>query len=294
MGHNLDPVTASRARKLFSTSFIRACSSSAVPSELTSLSHALAGPLGLNQQSQLRDLFENCFEVLKRPGNRDDYVYRSAVINKQLLGRHNLRTTTLLSEFRVGRSKADLVLLNGEMRLFEIKSERDSLKRLRGQIEDFSQVFSNLQVITSPEQVGSVIDAIPSFVGVSELTPRFHIREVRSPSYWPYALDAGRMVTSLRMSEAKALLSRLGAKSISASNTEIWTAIRQVASGFDIELLHREYAAILKSSRSSAGMESFMQQLPQSLTSAAISAQIRDPKRQKRLLDMLSMSLGEL
>ena len=74
--------------------------------------------------------FESAFGVLKTIGLRDEYVYRAALTNKVLMGTHSLNTACMLTEFRVGACKADLVILNGTATVYEIKSERDSLSRL--------------------------------------------------------------------------------------------------------------------------------------------------------------------
>ena len=71
--------------------------------------------------------FDAAFTVLKTAGLRDEYVYRAAVTHKILMGTHSLKTASMLTEFRTGSSKADLVILNGTATVYEIKSERDSI-----------------------------------------------------------------------------------------------------------------------------------------------------------------------
>src|SRR5215216_2008453 len=82
------------------------------------------------------EVFEAAFQILKQSGLRDEYIYKAALTHRVLMGRHSLRTACMLSEFRVGRSKADIVILNGTTTVYEIKSERDSLSRLERQIQD--------------------------------------------------------------------------------------------------------------------------------------------------------------
>lgn len=73
------------------------------------------------------DAFNSAFKVLQTAGLRDEYIYRAAVTKKILMGKHSLRTASMLNEFRAGSCKADLVILNGTATVYEIKSERDSL-----------------------------------------------------------------------------------------------------------------------------------------------------------------------
>ena len=77
------------------------------------------------------DAFNSAFATLKIAGFRDEYVYRAALTHKILMGTHSLRTASMLSEFRTGACKADLVILNGTATVYEIKSERDSLIALQ-------------------------------------------------------------------------------------------------------------------------------------------------------------------
>lgn len=103
-------------------------------------------PLCSECRSTVGDAFNSAFAILKEVGLRDEYIYRSAITKKILLGKHSLRTASMLNEFRVGNSKADLVILNGTATVYEIKSERDSLARLVNQIKDYKRVFSAVNV----------------------------------------------------------------------------------------------------------------------------------------------------
>lgn len=60
---------------------------------------------------------------------RCEYVYKNELVNL-LLRRYGTRSTVYFSEFRVGSSIADMVMFNGESKVFEIKTEYDSPRRL--------------------------------------------------------------------------------------------------------------------------------------------------------------------
>ena len=81
----------------------------------------------------------------------------------------------MLSEFRAGTCKADLVILNGTSTVYEIKSERDSLVRLSNQVKNYKRVFAMVNVITSEGFVKSVCTTVPDDVGVMCLSKRYHI-----------------------------------------------------------------------------------------------------------------------
>ncbi len=52
---------------------------------------------------------------------RNEYFYKNTILNKLLLGRHSINTTTALSEMPIGKSIADFILLNGKGVVDEIK-----------------------------------------------------------------------------------------------------------------------------------------------------------------------------
>ena len=93
--------------------------SSAVFNELakkgrSSLFCRLIGQTGIGGRcgahATVGDAFDSAFATLKIAGFRDEYVYRAALTHKILMGTHSLRTASMLSEFRTGACKADLVI----------------------------------------------------------------------------------------------------------------------------------------------------------------------------------------
>ena len=85
----------------------------------------------IDSNSPIRDLFDSIFDRLTSKDYRHEFIYKSVIAHKILLGRHSLNTAVLLNEFRVGDCKADVVVINGTSNVYEIKSERDSLCRLK-------------------------------------------------------------------------------------------------------------------------------------------------------------------
>ncbi|WP_350293202.1 sce7726 family protein [uncultured Croceitalea sp.] len=68
---------------------------------------------------------------------KNEYVYKNILTNKLLLKKYSLRKTIALNEFNIGKSIADFVLLNGEARVYEIKTELDNLEKLDKQVLDY-------------------------------------------------------------------------------------------------------------------------------------------------------------
>jgi hypothetical protein len=97
---------------------------------------------------------------------RNEYIYKNTIANKILLGKHSLSTSQMLTEFRVGKNKADVVVINGTSKVYEIKSEFDSIRRLENQIASYLQVFDHVNVITSEQQADKLRKELPEPVGI--------------------------------------------------------------------------------------------------------------------------------
>jgi hypothetical protein len=75
----------------------------------------------------------------------------------------------LVSEVALGRGKArvDVAHLNGHFDGFEIKSCKDTLRRLAGQTVDYSAVLDSVVVVTTHRHAPAVCRLVPSWWGVA-------------------------------------------------------------------------------------------------------------------------------
>ena len=223
------------------------------------------------------DAFEAVFSFLRTVGNRDEYIYRAALTHKVLLGTHSLNTASMLTEFRVGLSRADLVILNGTATVYEIKSERDSLKRLESQLQAYRQVFAQVCVIASEEYIDRTLQLAPSDVGVLGLGPRHRITTVRKPQDNPDRICPIALFESLRISEAKQILTNLSIEVPALPNTQLHAALRAEFARLEPAVAHAQMVKVLKESRSLVSLGELVEQLPSSLHAAALTGNM--PKR---------------
>lgn len=80
---------------------------------------------------------------------RNEYFYLNTLLNKLLLQKHSVNTTTALTQIPIGKSKADFILINGKAVVYEIKSDLDSFSRLETQVKDYYRAFDHVCVVTS-------------------------------------------------------------------------------------------------------------------------------------------------
>ncbi|MGE4314607.1 sce7726 family protein [Acinetobacter sp.] len=92
---------------------------------------------------------------------------RSCLIN-HLSKKHDLSNTVFISELFINNftCRADLVMANGQLSVFEIKSKFDTLERLPTQIENYVSTFENVTVVCAEKHLDKVLKEYESTIGV--------------------------------------------------------------------------------------------------------------------------------
>lgn len=67
-----------------------------------------------------------------------------------------------------GTARVDMAVVNGKINGFEIKSERDTLDRLPGQQEVYSQTLNEVTIVASGHHIDKIIGTVPEWWGVQE------------------------------------------------------------------------------------------------------------------------------
>ncbi|HEY9167493.1 MAG TPA: sce7726 family protein [Candidatus Kryptonia bacterium] len=146
-----------------------------------------------------RQYFAHVYNTLKS-AYRSEYVYKNIIANEILLGKYSVNSTTLLNEFRVGRSIADIVLLNGTSRVFEIKTELDSPTKISHQLADYRKVFKETYLVTHYSLKDRYLRIIGEDVGLIVLTKDFKLVTIRKAKESCH-LDQHTMMKCLRKDE---------------------------------------------------------------------------------------------
>lgn len=216
------------------------------------------------------DVFNYGFKRLRRNGMRNEYIYQSAIVQNILLGRHSLRTASMMREFRTGDSRADIVVLNGTSTVYELKSERDTLQRLEKQVNDYSSVFARTFVVASEKHIDDILALVPSNVGVMSLVRWNRIRTVRDAEGTPSGVQPAKILASLRRAEAVSILEHLRIAPPTVPNTQMFDALADIFSTQEPAVIHNAMLYVLKKSRSQTSLRDVVNDLPASLKAAAI------------------------
>lgn len=112
-----------------------------------------------------------------------------------------------------GQARIDLVVVSAGLHGYEIKSERDTLRRLKTQVEIYSRVLEHASLVTCERHLDEAFDLLPSWWGLIQIDqnssgPEF--TEIRQCSRNP-ELHARSLVELLWRDEALFLLAQRNA-----------------------------------------------------------------------------------
>jgi len=92
------------------------------------------------------DIILSLYKSLQRQ-YRCEYIYKNSLF-LDIIKKYGLKKTLVLNELKIGSSKADLVMLNGSVRVFEIKTELDGLSKLSKQLNDYQKFADEVHIVT--------------------------------------------------------------------------------------------------------------------------------------------------
>lgn len=229
----------------------------------------------ITPDTQIRGIFAAAFSLLRQKRNRHEYVYKSVIADKILMGCHSLNTACMLSEFRVDGCKADVAILNGRSAAYEIKSERDKLDRLPDQLAAYLRAFACVNVVTGHNHLDAVLKSTPDTIGVMLLTDRHQLSTVRAAVEDRDRIEPSVVFDSLRIGEIRDILSRNDVDVPSVPNTKERRVLRDLFIELTPREVHDAMILSLRRSRGHGSIASLMQSVPRSLRAAVFAAQLR-------------------
>lgn len=134
----------------------------------------------------------------------------------------------ILQEFNCDTARIDVAVVNGALHGYEIKSDQDTLDRLKNQCESYNQVFDRMTLVVGANRWRRGLDELPpwwsvmiaSFAG-DQMQLRLVKRGKKNPS-----VSATSLARMLWSSEAAALLRRRGFSVPNHFRAEdIWSAV---------------------------------------------------------------------
>ena len=136
---------------------------------------------------------------------------------------------------RHGVARIDLLVVNALLHGYEVKSDRDSLRRLPGQIAVYSSVLDRVTLVVGYRHAGEAIRLVPPWWGVklAEMGPRGAVRVIEArPSRLNPSVDRVSLAKLLWRDEALEFLKELGQAEgvLSKTRSVIYARLAEVAS----------------------------------------------------------------
>ncbi len=291
MSKNKD-IRATSVSRFFSSSLIKELARKGHSPLFARLLHESGLMSHLKSDDTVASAFDRAFDFLKYKGHRHEYVYKAAIAHKILLGKHSLKTASMMNEFRIKDCKADVVILNGTGTVYEIKSERDSLSRLKKQIETYRKVFASVNVIVGENHVKNVLNSVPDDVGVMRLTSRYHIHTVRPAESNPDRTDSAAIFEAITLKEAELIMKSLGLTPPRVPNTIRYKTFESLFKTISSAEAHMQMVRVLKQTRELTHLEPVISKLPSALQSVALSTRLNRAEF-VQLIAVMPVSVGQ-
>lgn len=177
---------------------------------------------------------------------RHEYLYKTAILNSYVLREHSLSDTVLLNEFKIGSSKADVIVVNGTNKVFEIKTELDSPERLQTQINDYFKAFSEVYLVVHHSMLAKYLGRVDQHVGIMVFTEKGNIETIYTATPDHSRLDSTTMLKSLRKGEYLTLIKNTHGCEPSVKPVHLFSECCRIAKSLPIEIVHREFLKVLK------------------------------------------------
>lgn len=286
---DLTAVSPSQLRHIFSTRALREIAITGSSARVNAVIRELLARGNVSLTSTVSEFYEAGFQVCAK-SQKVEYVYKNALVEKFLLGRHSLQTAAALFELAVSGSKLDALLLTNEMSAYEIKTERDELSRLVSQMNSYRKAFRKVWVFTCDKHAASAERILPSSTGIVVLGRRYRMQTLKPAVSDPDELCCKTMLTLLRRTELLSFL-RVHHRAIDIPNTQVLTAAVRLAEQLSPESVNEFVGSQLRTRGLSN--TSLARQLPRSLGAAALALVLTEAQS-SRLITHLQMPLFEV
>jgi hypothetical protein len=228
----------------------------------------------------LGNVFDDLYSYLKTH-YRCEYIYKNAIANKILIGRHQSVNSSLVNEFRVGSTKADIAIFNGTSTVYEIKTELDTLGKLERQISSYRNVFDKIYVITDESQISNISYELDEDIGIIALTKKYSLSLKRQASSNISNTNPNWIFDTLRRSEYCQIIKDEFGIVPDVPNTKIYSVCKELFSQLTPEVAHRKMVEILRIRRRDNTFVSFLNDLPHALKMAGLAAKFTAVQRSK-------------
>ena len=228
----------------------------------------------ISQRSPVADVLDDALRILFRE-HPIEYVYKACVLKRTVFGTYSPNTTALYMEFPVAGARADILLVNGDATVFEVKTRFDDPTRLNIQLAEYYRCFRSVSVVVEEDQFERYTRELPDHVGVLALTSRFSISVKRSPRATSKKLDHTQMFALLRQREYYDAISDLGVDLSIIDPSVRYQAALERFSTLPVKTAYDRVLRALRARQRTGRLAELCSRLPDSLHASVFSYRLR-------------------
>lgn len=193
------------------------------------------------------DYLKYVYEILEKQ-YKNEYVVKNTFLNTMLLKEYSLDTTIAFSEFRVGNAIADLVLMNGLSKAFEIKTELDSDARLYSQLNEYCQLFDECYIVIPKSQYKYYAQKVGEGIGIVVFEEKNgkHLVAQKRKAKKNRRVNIDVLMSSVRCEEYKQMVVESYGRLPDVNAFEMYDACKKMLSRLSSKKLHALFLQIVK------------------------------------------------
>ncbi len=177
----------------------------------------------------------------------NEYIIKNTVINTLLKNREIFEESVTFDEFRIGKSIADLVFVNGEVKVFEIKSDLDNLNRLDSQLFEYSKIAGKVNIVAGEKNISQIMNQYQSTCyGIYEFKNNGSVIPHKKASFDNSNWDYKYLFKLLRKSEYSQIIYEVYGFIPDVPNTKFFGECLELCKKININEFHNKVFNILK------------------------------------------------
>lgn len=246
--------------------------------------------LTASEELTVRDFFSSAFDSLKA-NYRNEYVYKSAIVNKIVFGRHSPRTSSSSIELPVNNSIVDVAIFNGCSTAYEIKTEYDSPKRLVTQSLDYLDVFEHIYIVTHPKLVGKYCSLDIPNVGVMSLSKKdtFKVEKEAVSNIENIKLD--KIFNVLRRDEYVKIIEDYTSEKVCMPNGLIYNFCKEVFTSIPLNVANMYFVNAMKKRAMDKEFIDYLYSLPACLRALGYATPL-SKKQKDYIVNLMDSRMG--
>jgi hypothetical protein len=240
----------------------------------------------------LGGFYEKIYKKLTKT-YQNEYIFKNAIANKVLLGRHSVNSSSLYTELRIGASKADVVIFNGTSHVYEIKTKYDSFDRLENQLKNYKDFFEYINIVTVESKVNALKSLVDEDVGILVLTSQYTLSTIRKATSNKKNIKKSVLFDVLKKDEYLSIIKNHYGHIPNVPNTQIFSKSKELFEMLDIQIAHKEVLKALKQRKSHKNLRQNIKKFPSALRVEILNSNF-NIKTQDKILELLNTTLDEI